>query len=134
MKVAEYNEKVYNVLVEYIDRELKESGIEHSKEYIEEYGLKYVLDKVGKLGKIQLILESDKECRRSQKSDIVDILSFFAHFYEYHNDDNLFGNRFNNRSGKYNLHMMSVESEKFIEEVKRVINLITMHNTKENEE
>ena len=134
MKVAEYNEKVYNVLVEYIDTELQESGIEHSKEYLEDYGLRYDLTNVGKLGTIRLTLESDKECRRSSKSDIVDILSFFAHFYEYHNDDNLFGNRFNNRSGKYNLHMMSVESEKFIEEVKRVINLITMHNTKENEE
>ena len=83
---------------------------------------------VGKLGNIRIILESSNECRRSSKSDIVDILSFFCHFYDYHNEDNIFDNRFNIRSGKYNLHTMSADYEKFIADVKRVINLITMNS------
>lgn len=132
MTLKEYDEKVYNEIISYIEKELKEAEIEYTKQYREDYGLVYELPKVGELGKIQILLESNNECRRSSKSDIVDILSFFCHFYEYHNETNLFDNRFNIRSGKYNLHTMSSDYNKFINDVKRVINIIVM-NSNNNE-
>lgn len=130
MKIKEFNKQVYDVLNTYIENELKASEIVFTKEYVNNYGMLYQLQDVGKLGKIDIVLESDNECRRSSKSEEVDILSFTCHFDSYHNEDNLFDNRFNIRSGKYNLRTMSADYDNFIESAKRVINTITM-NSKE---
>lgn len=94
-------------------------------EYIEDYGNKYELRKVGNYGNIRIVLESSNECRRSDRSKEVDILSFFCHFYEYHNEDKVFDHRFNSYSGKYNIHNKSENYEQFIADVKRIIKIIT---------
>lgn len=130
MTTQEYELKVYEELVNYLEETLTKNEIEYTKEYLEDYGLKYEL-LVEKLGKIRIIIESVNECRRSSKSNEVDILSFFCHFYDYHNEDKQFDQRFNIRSGKYNLHTMSIDYEKFLLDAKRVINIITMNSKQE---
>lgn len=125
MKIGEYDKKVYGELNTYISEELNKNDIEYNVEYIEDYGNKYELIKVGKYGNIRIVLESSNECRRSNKSKEVDILSFFCHFYEYHNEDKVFDQTFNSYSGKYNIHTKSENYEQFIADVKRIIKIIT---------
>ena len=57
MTTQEYELKVYEELVNYLEETLTKNEIKYTKEYLEDYGLKYDL-LVDKLGKIRIIIES----------------------------------------------------------------------------